>query len=87
MLPISKPAGQQAADYPARDPAEGVGGDVDADRREQGAFAELLPHVGDGGGGQPSQQHALQDAQRHQLLELGHPGNAQGEQDGAGQRP
>jgi len=85
VLPVAKPAGQQAADHPARDAAEGVRGDVDSDGDDQGTLAELFPHVGDGGGRQPRQQGSLQDAQAHQQIEAGHPGDAQGEQDGADQ--
>ncbi|MNO51770.1 hypothetical protein D3C76_421720 [compost metagenome] len=87
MLPVPEPACQQAADHTAGDAAEGVGGDIDPHRREQGAFAELFSHVGDGGGRQPGQERPLQYAQAHQQIEAGHPGNAQGEQDGAGQGP
>ena len=76
VLPVTESAGQQTADHPACDAPQGVGGDVDPDRREQGSLAELFPHVGDGCGWQPRQQHPLQDAQAHQQIEPGHPGDA-----------
>jgi len=87
VLPVTKPASQQTADHPARDASQGVGRDIDADGYDEGTFAELFPHVGNGGGGQPCQQDALQDAQAHQHIKVGDPGDAQGEQDGGRQGP
>ena len=43
VLPVAEPAGQQAADHPARDAAEGVRGDVGTDCDDQGTLAELFP--------------------------------------------